>query len=59
MELPEDTLSPGRVTDFLEIEENTQDKLTIPESCRDMFQTEKRVRWNETSENRTEGERER
>ena len=35
---------PGRVIGFLKIEENTQDKLTVSESCRDiMFQTEKRV----------------
>ena len=44
MELPEDSLTPGRVTGLLEIKENIQDKLTFSEGCREiMLQTEKRV----------------
>ena len=44
MELPEDSLAPGRVIGLLEIEENTQHKLTFSEGCRDLvLQKEKRV----------------
>ena len=44
MELPEESLRPRRVIGLLEVEENTQYKLTVSEGCRDIiFQTEKRV----------------
>ena len=43
MRLTEDSLTPGHVIGLLEVKENTQDKLTFSENCRDMFQTEMRM----------------
>ena len=44
VELPEDSLTPCRVIGFLEIKEDTQNKLTFAKGCRDIvFQAKKRV----------------